>query len=74
LIKLQVLCQKGDQQFNNETPDETATLIERIEMGEVECIDKGKYFIYDKNTRTIVGKNEIQDGQCLVMMPIIKGG
>lgn len=74
MIKLQVLCHSGDQEFNKETPEEIEELISKIEMGEVDTLEKGKYYIYDKNTNQIVDRQEIKAGQMLVLVPVIAGG
>ena len=74
MIKLQVLCRNGDQEFNKDTPEEIAELISKIESGEVDTLEKGRYFLYDKNTRTLIAKREIQEGQMLVMVPVVAAG
>ena len=74
MIKLQVLCSRGDEEFTRETPEEMEELLEKIDMGEVDTVEKGKYYILDKSTNQIVSRHDIQDGQMLVLVPVIAGG
>ena len=73
MTKLKGLCSKGDQEFDG-TPDEIKEIVEKIERGEVEEFPKGKYLLFDQDTKKIVGRYELGEKQTIVVMPIIKGG
>ena len=74
MIKLRVLCSKGDEEINCQSITEAEEILAKVELGEVEGIDKGHYYIIDKATNQLVGKREIQEGQMLVVVPVIAGG
>jgi hypothetical protein len=74
LIKIQVLCSNGDESLTAQNVSEAEDLIAKVEMGELEGINKGRYYIIDKITGQMVGRRDIQDGQMLVVVPVIAGG
>lgn len=74
MIKLQVLCSKGDEDFEAQSVSEAEEILARVELGELEGINKGKYHIIDKATNQMVGRRDIQEGQMLVVVPVIAGG
>jgi hypothetical protein len=73
LTKLRGLCSKGDTPFEG-TPEEIGEIVDKIERGEVEEFPKGKYLLFDQETKKIVGRYELGETQSLVIMPVIKGG
>ena len=75
MINLEVpTAKEGHRKYAPTTVEETQTLIEAIENGEVEGVEGGPYFVVNKNTKRLVGKLDIKDNQELVMMPQIRGG
>jgi hypothetical protein len=74
VIKLQVLCSKGDSEFEAQNVTEAEELLAKVDLGEIEGVNKGKYYIIDKATNQIVGRRDIQEGQMLVVVPVIAGG
>ena len=74
MIKLQVLCSKGDEGFEAQNVSEAEEILAKVELGELEGISKGKYYIIDKATNQMVGRRDIQEGQVLVVVPVIAGG
>jgi hypothetical protein len=74
MIKLQVLCSKGDESFEAQNVSEAEEILAKVELGELEGINKGRYYIIDKATNQMVGRRDIQEGQILVVVPVIAGG
>lgn len=73
MTKLRGLCANGDEEFEG-TPDEIREITEKIERGELEQFPKGKYLLYDTDTKQVVGRYELGENQNLVIMPVIAGG
>lgn len=73
MTKLKGLCSKGDEQFEG-TPNEISEIIGKIERGEVDEFPKGKYLLFDADSKKVVGRYELGDEQKLVIMPVIAGG
>lgn len=73
MTKLRGLCSKGDTEFEG-TPEEIREITEKIERGELEEFPKGKYLLFDADTKKVVGRYELGESQTLVLMPIIRGG
>ena len=74
MIKLKVLCSKGDEGFECENASEAKDILAKVEAGELEGISKGRYYLIDQATGYVIGKQEIQEGQMLVAVPVIAGG
>lgn len=74
MIKLKVLCSKGDEEIDCQDVSEVRSILEKVESGELEGITKGHYYLIDKDTGAMIGRQEIQEGQMLVAVPVIAGG
>lgn len=64
MVKIRKLSEKGHEEFD-------VSKEEAIEMFQAE---QGRYFVVDSKTKKLVSEVSIEDGQELMMVPIIRGG
>jgi hypothetical protein len=64
VVSVRYLNRKGDEHLNLSV-EETEKLIEA---------ESGKYYVVDEETQKILQEVKVEDGQKLVLMPIVAGG
>ena len=64
VVSIRYLNRKGDEHLN-------------LSVAEAESLldaEEGKYYVVDEVTQKIISEVKVEDGQKLVLMPIVRGG